>query len=42
MTKPIGIAEYRLQDALPENLNIALAKIAEPEEELAKDLGGKY
>ncbi len=39
MTKPIGLAEYRLQDALPENLQTALPTIEELEAELAKDLG---
>lgn len=41
MTKPIGLAEYRLQDALPENLQTALPTIEELEAELAKDLGGE-
>ncbi len=41
MTKPIGLAEYRLQDALPENLKTALPTIEELEAELAKDLGGE-
>jgi predicted nuclease of restriction endonuclease-like (RecB) superfamily len=41
MTKPIGLAEYRLQDALPENLKIALPTIEELEAELAKDLVGE-
>ncbi len=39
MTKPIGLAEYRLQDALPENLQTLLPTIEELEAELAKDLG---
>jgi YhcG PDDEXK nuclease domain len=39
MTKPIGLAEYRLEDALPENLQTALPTIEELEAELAKDLG---
>jgi predicted nuclease of restriction endonuclease-like (RecB) superfamily len=38
MTKPIGFAEYRLQDALPENLQTLLPTIEELEAELAKDL----
>ncbi len=38
MTKPIGLAKYRLQDALPENLQTALPTIEEIEAELAKDL----
>ena len=37
MTKPIGLAEYRLEDALPENLQTALPTIEELEAELAKD-----
>jgi predicted nuclease of restriction endonuclease-like (RecB) superfamily len=41
MTKPIGLAEYRLQDALPENLKTALPTIEELEAELAKDWGGE-
>jgi hypothetical protein len=41
MTKPIGLAEYRLQDALPENLQTALPTIEEIEAELVKDLGGE-
>ena len=41
MTKPIGLAEYRLQDTLPENLKTALPTIEELEAELAKDLGGE-
>lgn len=39
MTKPIGLAEYRLKDELPENLQTALPTIEELEAELAKDLG---
>ena len=39
MKKPIGLAEYRLEDALPENLKTALPTIEELEAELAKDLG---
>lgn len=39
MTKPIGLATYRLQEALPENLKTALPTIAELEAELAKDFG---
>jgi predicted nuclease of restriction endonuclease-like (RecB) superfamily len=37
MTKPIGLAEYRLEDALPENLKTALPTIEELEAELNKD-----
>ncbi len=40
MAKPIGLAEYKLQESLPENLKTALPSIAELEAELAKDLGG--
>jgi len=39
MTKPIGLAEYRLADALPENLQTQLPTIEELEVELAKNLG---
>ena len=39
MTKPIGLSEYRFEDALPENLKTALPTIEELEAELAKDLG---
>lgn len=38
MTKPIGLAEYKLEDVLPENLQTALPTIEELETELAKDL----
>lgn len=38
MTKPIGLAEYRLTESLPENLKIALPTIEELEAELVKDL----
>lgn len=38
MAKPIGLAEYRLEDTLPENLQTALPTIEELETELAKDL----
>jgi hypothetical protein len=41
MTKPIGLAEYRLTESLPENLKTALPTIEELEAELAKDLGGE-
>ena len=37
MTKPIGLAEYRLEDALPENLKTALPTIEELEAELNKE-----
>jgi predicted nuclease of restriction endonuclease-like (RecB) superfamily len=36
MTKPIGLAEYRLKDALPDNLQTALPTIEELEAELVK------
>ena len=39
MKKPIGLAEYRLTESLPENLKIALPTIEELEAELAKDFG---
>ena len=38
MTKPIGLAEYRLTESLPENLKTALPSIEELEAELIKDL----
>ena len=38
MSKPIGLAEYRLQDALPENMKTVLPTIEDFEAELAKDL----
>lgn len=37
MAKPIGLAEYRLNEALPENFKIALPTIEELEAELSKD-----
>jgi len=39
MTKPIGLAEYRLHDALPENIKTSLPTIEELEAELSKELG---
>jgi len=38
MTKPIGLAEYRLTESIPENLKTALPSIEELEAELSKDL----
>jgi predicted nuclease of restriction endonuclease-like (RecB) superfamily len=38
MTKPIGLAEYRLTESLPENLKKALPTIEELEAELVKDM----
>jgi predicted nuclease of restriction endonuclease-like (RecB) superfamily len=38
MTKPIGLAEYRITENLPENLKTVLPTIEELEAELAKDL----
>lgn len=38
MTKPIGLAEYRLTESMPENLKTALPSIEELEAELSKDL----
>ena len=38
MTKPIGLAEYRLTESLPENLKTALPTIEELEAELSKNL----
>ena len=40
MTKPIGLAEYRLTEALPENIKTALPTIEQLEAELSKDLLG--
>ena len=39
LTKPIGLATYRLQEALPENLQTALPTIEALEAELTKDFG---
>lgn len=41
MTKPIGLAEYRLEDALPEDIKTALPTIEELESELSKNLKAK-
>jgi predicted nuclease of restriction endonuclease-like (RecB) superfamily len=38
MTKPIGLAEYKLTESLPQNLKTALPTIEELEAELSKDL----
>lgn len=38
MSKPIGLAEYKLEDALPENLRTALPTIEELELELSKNI----
>jgi predicted nuclease of restriction endonuclease-like (RecB) superfamily len=38
MAKPIGLAEYRLTDSLPEDIKTALPTIEQIEEELSKDL----
>lgn len=37
MSKPIGLAEYRLDEALPENIKTSLPTIEELEAELSKD-----
>jgi len=37
MSKPIGLAEYKLTEALPEDIKIALPTIEELEAELSKD-----
>lgn len=42
MTKPIGLAEYRLTESLPENIKTKLPTIEELEAELAKDLNNVY
>jgi hypothetical protein len=39
MTKPIGLAEYKLTETLPENIKTALPTIEELEAELSKDIG---
>jgi len=39
ITKPIGLAEYRLTKNLPEKLKTALPTIEELEAELSKDFG---
>lgn len=36
MTKPIGLAEYRITENLPENIKTALPTIEELEAELSK------
>ena len=41
MTKPISLAEYRLTEALPEDLKTSLPTIEELEAELSKDIGGE-
>ena len=38
MSKSIGLAEYRLEDALPQEIQTVLPTIEELEKELAKDL----
>ena len=38
MAKPIGIAEYRLTESLPEHIKTALPSIEELEAELSKTL----
>jgi predicted nuclease of restriction endonuclease-like (RecB) superfamily len=38
MTKPIGLAEYKLTEAIPEEIKTALPSVEELEAELAKDL----
>lgn len=38
MAKPIGLAEYKLVDVLPDNIQTALPTVEELEAELAKDL----
>lgn len=39
MSKPIGLAEYRLTEALPENIKTSLPTIEQLEAELAKNPG---
>ncbi|OZG31778.1 hypothetical protein RiCNE_08190 [Rickettsia endosymbiont of Culicoides newsteadi] len=38
MTKPIGLAEYKLAESLPENIKTSLPTIEELEDELSKDI----
>ena len=38
MTKPIGLAEYRIDEAMPEHIKTELPTIEELEAELSKDL----
>ena len=38
MTKPIGLAEYKLENSLPEDLKTNLPTIAELEDELSKEI----
>lgn len=38
MTKPIGLAEYKLNESLPDDIKTALPTIEQIEEELSKDL----
>ncbi|CAM3008043.1 hypothetical protein [Legionella worsleiensis] len=38
MTKPIGLAEYKINESLPDNIKKALSTIEQIEEELSKDL----
>jgi predicted nuclease of restriction endonuclease-like (RecB) superfamily len=42
MTKPIGLAEYKLTEALPEEIKTALPSIEELEEELTKGSQASY
>jgi hypothetical protein len=37
MTKPIGLAEYKLTESLPDDIKVALPSIEELEAELAAD-----
>ncbi len=37
MSKPIGLAEYRLTEALPDDIKTSLPTIEQLEAELAKD-----
>jgi hypothetical protein len=41
MTKPIGLAEYKLEESLPDNLKSALPTIKELEKELSKNISLK-
>ena len=41
ISKPIGLAEYKLGEALPEQLKKSLPSIEDLEKEMAKDLEGE-
>jgi hypothetical protein len=41
MSKPIGLAEYKLTESLPDNLKTALPTIEELEAELIKNINNE-